>query len=209
MGSTIKAWLAKDKNSSYLDFFKKAGFTWRLVLLGLVGIMLLLASTWLDKPLAPSAPPAQTSAQSETVKTISSANLSYEENLENKLANLLSQIKGAGSVSVNITLERGTLSEHAQNITRETRVSEERDSAGGVRTTTESKETSQVLFSKEGSTDRPVIAREYKPVIKGVVVIAEGAGDSRVKADITRAVEAGLGLAPHKIAVLAQRKRGD
>lgn len=200
MGSTVKGWLAGDKN---FDFFKKAGVTWRLIMLGIVGILLLVISASLDTPQ----PQADKKiASGETVKKVSQVHLSYEEELENKLANLLSQIKGAGSVSVNVTLENGPYSEHAKNITKENRTTQEKDSSGGIRTTTETKETEQILFSKDSGVDRPVMVREYKPVIKGVVVVAEGAGDSVVKANITKAVEAGIGLASYKIVVLAQRK---
>jgi stage III sporulation protein AG len=38
------------------------------------------------------------------------------------------------------------------------------------------------------------------------LVIAEGAADSAVKASLTKAVEAGLGLPAYKITVLPQRK---
>ena len=50
------------------------------------------------------------------------------------------------------------------------------------------------------------MVREYKPEIKGVLIVAEGANDSTVKASLTRAVELGLGIAPYKITVLPQRK---
>lgn len=130
----------------------------------------------------------------------------YEEALEAKLANLLSQVKGAGAVAVSVTLESGTAQEYAKNTVRESRTTQERDTAGGVRTTIETKESEQVLLSRENGTDRPVMVKETKPAVKGVLVIAEGAGDSAVKASLTRAVEAGLGIPPYKITVLPQRK---
>ena len=61
-------------------------------------------------------------------------------------------------------------------------------------------------MSKESGTDRPVMVRESKPVIKGVLVIADGAHDSLVKANLSKAVETGLGVPPYKITVLPQRK---
>jgi stage III sporulation protein AG len=83
---------------------------------------------------------------------------------------------------------------------------QEKDPAGGVRTTTETKENQQILLGKENGTDKPVMVREIKPPIKGVLIIAEGAYDSTVKANLTKAVEAGLGIPSYKITVLPQRK---
>lgn len=174
----------------------------KLIVIGLLGVVLLVAGTYFD---------GSTKKAEELTKEplkVSPANInrSYEEALEAKLANLLSQVKGAGAVAVSITLESGSAQEHAKNTVRESKVVQEKDNAGGVRTTTETKETEQLLVSKEGGSDRPVMVKETKPVIKGVLVIADGAVDSTVKANLTRAIEAGLGVAPYKITVLPQRK---
>ncbi len=188
-----KLWPANLKNS---------GYNWRLILVGVLGIALLLAGSLLDP--GPAKPKQEN--QAETVKIPPVANRSYEEALEAKLANLLSQVRGAGAVTVSITLENGSTQEFAKNTTRENRTIQEKDQSGGLRTTTETKESEQVLVSKENGVDRPVVARETKPLIKGVLVIAEGAQDSAVKASLTRAVEAGLGVPAYKITVLPQRK---
>ncbi|MDR3593001.1 MAG: hypothetical protein P4N41_25355 [Negativicutes bacterium] len=181
---------------------KGSGYNWRLMLVGVLGIALLLAGSFLDTAPVKQRP----EGQAETAKSPPAVSRSYEEALEAKLANLLSQVRGAGAVAVSITLENGNTQEFAKNTTRENRVIQEKDPSGGLRTTTESKESEQVLVSKENGADRPVVARETKPLIKGVLVIAEGAQDSAVKASLTRAVEAGLGVPSYKITVLPQRK---
>ena len=173
----------------------------RLVLIGLVGVGLLIVGGVMD-----STPVKQKEAPTETAKNAPAMVRSYEEALEAKLANLLTQVKGAGAVMVNITLENGSTQEFAKNVVKESRVIQEKDTTGGVRTTTETKENAQILLSKDGGTDRPVMAREFKPAIKGVLVIAEGAQDSVVKASLSRAVEAGLGIPSYKITVLPQRR---
>ena len=172
----------------------------RLIILGLAGVILLAFGSLYDPAPAKQQAPAAETARSATVAR------SYEEALEAKLANLLSQVKGAGAVAVSITLENGATQEYAKNIVRESRIIQERDTGGGTRTTTENKESEQVLLSRDNGADRPVMVRETKPAVKGVLVIAEGAADSAVKANLTRAVEAGLGLPAYRITVLPQRK---
>ncbi|MDT8901064.1 hypothetical protein [Anaeroselena agilis] len=173
----------------------------RLLLLGVIGVLLLaFGSLYEAQPAKPRQAVPTEPARSVMVPR------SYEEALEAKLANLLSQVKGAGAVAVSVTLESGITQEYARNTVRESRTVQERDNSGGVRTTTESKESNQVLLGRDNGVDRPVMVRETKPAVKGVLVIAEGAGDSLVKANLTKAVEAGLGLPSYKITVLPQRK---
>ncbi|MGI6093290.1 MAG: hypothetical protein GX348_03060 [Veillonellaceae bacterium] len=176
----------------------------RLLLLGILGVILLLIGSVYDGQMSKN----NIDKPSEMLKTVPvpSVNRSYEEVLEAKMSNLLSQVRGAGSVAVSITLESSATQEHAKNIVKETRTIQEKDTTGGIRTTVETKENQQILLGKENSVDKPVMVREVKPIIKGVLVIAEGAYDSSVKANLTKAVEAGLGIPSYKITVLPQRK---
>jgi len=185
----------------YLDYFRQNA---KLVAIGIIGILLVIAGGFFDgktKETLPATP------LSDTVKVPGNTpQRSVEEALEAKLANLLAQVKGAGSVAVNVTLENSAAADFAKNVTKENKTIQENDNAGGIRTTTESKESEQILMGKENGVDKPVIVRETKPVIKGVLVIAEGATDSTVKSNLTKAVETGLGVAAYKVTVLPQRK---
>ncbi len=174
----------------------------RLIWLGILGVILLLSGGILDRLSSKTSPDIPT----EIVKSNTPINRSYEDALEEKMTIILSRVKGAGTVAVTITVENSSIQEHAKNRTKESKVTQEKDTGGGIRTTTETKESEQILLSKENGVDRPVIVQEIKPMIKGVLVIADGAYDSAVKANLTKAVEAGLGIPPYKITVLAQRK---
>jgi len=201
-GTSFKEWLSGAKKAMPGRLLKEGANNVRLIWLGVLGI-LLLAVGGIYEPFV-SQPEQYVST--ETAKTTPAINHSYEQALESKLANLLAQIRGAGAVSVSITLDNGGIQEHAKNVTKETRTVQEKDTSGGIRTTTETKESESLLLSKENGADRPVMVREYKPEIKGVLIVAEGAHDSAVKASLTKAVESGLGIAPYKITVLPQRK---
>ena len=199
--NAISSLIEGTRNSFIGKLFKDGIVNAKLMILGSLGVFLLILGGVFDAQPVPNK-----GGISETPKVAPAAGRSYEEALEGKLAHLLSQVRGAGAVSVNIILESTGSIEHAKNIVRETKTIQEKDQSGGLRTTTEAKESEQVLMSKEGGADRPVMVREYKPVIKGVLVVADGAQDSMVKANLTRAVETGLGIPSYKITVLPHRK---
>lgn len=188
-------------------FLQNHGLNIRVVWLGLIGILLLIFGSFFDGNLLSSKiVPISETKEDSTIITSKSMDASYEKNLENKLTQLLSRTKGAGNVAVSITVEGSARQEHEKNIVKETKTVQEKDTSGGIRTTTETKENQQVLVNKENGVDKPVMLREINPEIKGVLVIADGAGDSVVKANLTKAVETGLGIASYKITVLPQRK---
>lgn len=198
--SSGQSWIAGAKNFGS-KLARTGVWNFKLIALGILGVVLMLLGGIFPAVLQP-APAGQ------EIKPSGGAAVarSFEEGLEVKLANLLSQVRGAGAVAVNITLESGNMQEYAKNVVKETKTVQEKDNAGGIRSTTESKETENILVSRENGIDRPVMVRETRPVVRGVLVIAEGAGDSHVKASLTRAVEASLGIPPYKITVLPQRK---
>jgi len=174
----------------------------RLIWLGVVGVFLLLSGGMLDN----FSTKLSSDVQRESVQSPMVAASSYDELVTKKLEAILSKVKGAGTVSVHVTLENSNTEEYAKNIVKESKIIQEKDTSGGIRTTTETKESEQILVGKENGVDRPVIVQEIKPMIKGVLVIAEGAYDSTIKANLTKAVEAGMGVPSYKITVLAERK---
>ncbi|TCL35865.1 stage III sporulation protein AG [Anaerospora hongkongensis] len=200
--NTMGEWAAKAKRLWPSQLIQDGVINMRLILIGLLGVGLLVAGGVFDRQQ----PKESTESGKDTKPPAAVINRSYEDILEAKLANVLSQVKGAGSVAISITLENTGSQEHAKNVIKENKTIQEKDTGGGVRTTTESKESEQILMSRENGADHPVMVKETKPSIKGILVIAEGAGDSTVKANLTKAVEAGMGVAPYKITVLPQRK---
>jgi stage III sporulation protein AG len=111
---------------------------------------------------------------------------------EKRLESIISDIKGAGEVSVMITYYSGTGKELAYE-TRTNRAS--RDES-----VTENVDKQAVVTSGE-----PVVLREVYPEVKGVIVTASGASDPRVKAEISEAVCASLGVAAHKVCIFEKK----
>lgn len=111
--------------------------------------------------------------------------VTYIETLENKLSTKLSQINGAGKVSVIISVKEGMITEIA---TEKKTVTE----AGLIKI-----EETPVLVS-----GKPIVLVEKYPDITGVVIIAKGANDLNVRIALLSATQTILGVTSDKIEIL-------
>ena len=130
----------------------------------------------------------------------------YIENMEERLTKVLEQVDGIGKVQVMITAK----SSKEQIVLKDTPYSrtetEETDSQGGTRDTTQiDSQESTVLEEQEDGSKNPYITMELQPEIEGVLVIAKGAGDNKIIAEINGAVTALFSVPSHKIKVMKMK----
>ncbi|AEG61295.1 hypothetical protein [Desulforamulus ruminis] len=128
-----------------------------------------------------------------------------EEYLANKIRDMLQQVEGAGDVQVTVRLESSTQTEYAINTTTGKKTTQERDQSGGTRTLTEDTDTGQLVLVTRNGEETPVLSREIAPEVAGVLVVARGAGDPAVKAELFRATQVALGIEPQKVIVMAKK----
>ena len=107
---------------------------------------------------------------------------SYARELESKLANTLANIKGAGKVTAMVTVVGSATLEIAYNIDEK---SITQQGSGGSATTTTTIVKNPVIVGGQ-----PLVILEIKPKLKGVVIVASGAGDPGVRLQLLRAVQA-------------------
>lgn len=122
----------------------------------------------------------------------------YSTLLENKLENILTQLKGVGKVRVMITLEDTAEVVPAFNTTKNNETTKENDSQGGTREIVREDMTIQVVTNEKGE---PIVLKEIRPTIKGVIVIAEGAENLEVKEMLYEAVKTALGVPGNRVEV--------
>jgi stage III sporulation protein AG len=173
-----------------------------LILLGTLGVILLLIGSMPSakenqitesKPVAPA-------EVNDGVFT----NQDIKAQLEEELTAILTQIKGSGKVDVQITLDTGKEFVYARDTVTETEITEEEDNAGGTRVIKNTKEETKMVMVNGSSSDNPVLLKEIEPTVKGVLVVAEGAKESQVKANLSLAAQTALGLPAYKVLVLAK-----
>lgn len=131
----------------------------------------------------------------------------YAANLATEMEEILSQIQGAGRVRVLVTLESGPELEMASNVTENRQTTQEGDTQGGTRTITDYDQTRQVVIVREQTGDeKPVVIREVKPKVLGVLVVAEGAGVSETRARLTDVVTTMLNIPAYRVRVEQKQK---
>ncbi|MCK8826634.1 hypothetical protein MWH25_02570 [Natroniella acetigena] len=132
--------------------------------------------------------------------------LALEEELEKKLASILSQVQGVGRVAVDVTLDTSSEYVYVRDHQQSSQEVREEDDAGGIRNTVESDDTEEIVILNKGSGEEALVKKEIKPKIRGVLVVAEGAENSYVKADLMQAIRRGVGVPSHKIIVLPKER---
>ncbi|MDH7576218.1 MAG: stage III sporulation protein AG [Bacillota bacterium] len=175
---------------------------WRLLLLLGAGIFLLVyAGSWIH----PQNTPARESSPPQKEEIVSEAGLAAaEKDLERRLEEILSAVAGAGQVQVTVTLAAGPEHVYAKNTSQEKRTIEEKDQAGGTRTTTEINEQGNLVLVQQvsGGKEEPVVIKATRPEIAGILVLAEGARNADLREKLVHAVVTVLAVPPHKVTVL-------
>ena len=125
----------------------------------------------------------------------------YRVTLENSLTELISQIEGAGKVKLMITLESGEENIYA--------IQEKTDNDSQYVSANNSEQTqhrnsceNEIVMTEETGAKYPVVEKTLRPVVQGVVVVCQGAGDITVVSNITNAVSVVLNIPSNRVCVI-------
>ena len=131
---------------------------------------------------------------------------SSNENIEEKLENILSQMDGVGKVKVLVTYSETSQVVPLYNEDLQVNTTEEVDKEGGTRKISENKEKKDIIYQETGGEKVPITGSIISPKIEGAVITAQGANNAQTKTNIIQATEAVTGLATHKIQVFEMKK---
>lgn len=137
-------------------------------------ILLLLGVALLAFGSAPREKEAERTEEEET------SAVDYMSAMEERLENILSSIDGAGRVEVMLVAgDSGS-------------ISVEKDGSG--------ENSKTVVLNKQNGSEALVLA-ENAPEPKGVLIVAEGGGSDRVRAELSEAAATALGVGMHRVKV--------
>ncbi len=174
----------------FQKYFGKKMNTRLLIIILLLGVAL----------LALNGLPRRSSAKKDETRSVAAFDREeYTRSLEQRLEKALSSVRGAGRVSVMITL-----ADSGQNIYAQDEQSEKKSSGNADSTVSNSSDSAFVLKNDSGGGQSPVLVRNDLPKVSGVLVTAEGAADAEVKNNLVCAVKAVLDVKTHRVQVLCK-----
>lgn len=160
--------------TSAADFLKKYRYVLILVLCGMFFLLL------------PDAETEKTPEQSDPVQAA-------QEDLQESLETILSQISGAGKVKVLLTLEKG----------EQTIYQTDEDLSSG--TDSENTRRDTVLISDVNREENGLVRQTIPPVYRGAIIVCQGGNDAKVRLSIVEAVMSVTGLRSDCITVLKMK----
>ena len=123
------------------------------------------------------------------ISNTSEFSLQYIDKTQKELERILSDISGAGKVSVMITLENCYENVYAVGYSQS-----QKDNGSQV-------DEEYIVVKKGSNNEECLLVKVYEPTIKGVAVVAEGAGSIEVKNAITQTVCALFNISSVKVSV--------
>lgn len=141
----------------------------------------------------------------EAKENISKENNTMEaskDEIERKLEDILEKIDGAGDVKVMITYQDSG----AQVVEKDKNTSEnsleESDSTGGVRSTKEQQLQESTVYEEADAGNTPFVSKELLPKVEGILIVASGGDNQKVKQNISEAVLALFQVEAHRIKIV-------
>lgn len=153
----------------------------QLMILMLVGLLLAVIAV----PVEEKKEPKETQTTDTAVRTRQQES-DYESRMEERLEELLQNVEGVGQVRVMLTFQGS-----GEKIVEKDRVPDLEESG------------EETVYAEYGSSERvPYVTSETNPKVDGVLIIAQGGGDSHIRQDILEAAQALFGVDAHKIKIM-------
>jgi stage III sporulation protein AG len=146
------------------------------------------------------------SATKDTQEIVQNDEKSYEEKQKIDLKNILKKMNGVGDVEVMMSFDNGEKKVPAYDTSAQKSTTEETDTEGGKRVNNQNTDSSKIVMTTSDGNNEPFILTTYKPKINGVIILAEGAENSKTKYEIEQAVSKLYNLSLDKVNVYSMKK---
>ena len=117
----------------------------------------------------------------------------YAKTLERRLEEILSKIKGVGTVDVMITIRDSGL-----NVIEKDESGQETTGDGETSSSWEE----ETIYQKTDKVTYPYVVNTMQPQIQGVLVVAQGVDDPVIQQEIIKGIMALFGIESHKISII-------
>ncbi|GAE36337.1 stage III sporulation protein AG [Halalkalibacter akibai] len=133
----------------------------------------------------------------------------YEMRYENQLKEILEQMVGISDVSVMVNLAETERNVYERNVNEKQQNTDETDREGGTRKVEDLSRDEQIVITRNGDKEVPILVQTEKPTIRGVLVVAKGVENAQVKSWVIEAVSRGLDVPTHRVSVMPKKTKED
>ncbi|TGA96418.1 stage III sporulation protein AG [Sporolactobacillus shoreae] len=213
----IKKWLKSALGRDGEPERKQKSAIIRLIVLTMIGVALLLGNRMIAAPqnaAQTNGSPVFSSKDSQKLSDIKSGNgnnsagsiANYEDYVNQNLKNILEQIQGVSEVSVMVTFSSTEKNIYQNNIKTQDNQTVENDQKGGTRQVNERSQDSQVVMVDKNGVKEPVVIGKEQPTVRGVIVVASGADQPAIRAEIMDAVATVMDIQTYQVKVLQKNE---
>jgi stage III sporulation protein AG len=212
--SWLKKWLKIDEKSDKKSD-KKMGKYQYMILILCVGAAFMLVSNILFKSNSTSLDIPASSNTKQAVSDVaafgqkkSSGNKTindYEKSYESQLKKAIEEMLGVNDVTVIVQIDSTDKKVFEKNKNTKTQTTDETDRDGGQRKVQESSSDEQLVITRNGDKEVPIVVETKKPEIRSVLVVAKGADNIQVQKWIREAITKGLGVPSYRVAVMPKK----
>lgn len=198
LGESIKKMLNKQNKKKVIE---------NTVIIAIIGVIIIIAGGSLFRGDGGNKGEAAGNTAGEQSAIEASNAAVIKDDMESELEAILEQMEGVGKVNVMVTFITGKEIIPAYDTKESDNETVEKDKEGGTRNINQSSYESSIAYEEgEQGARKPVVIKDLQPIVKGVVVVAEGAGDPVVKDNLCRAVQVLTDVPIHKISVFERKK---
>lgn len=175
----------KEITDKIRNLFDKNNRTTLFVIVGLLGILLIFASSFFEDDEEAQ----QTSGYISQNVNVSEDTEKFKEQTEKELCEMLENISGVGEVKVMITVDGTTEYVYAEELTKDSN-----DSSQSYK--------SQYVIVENNGDKEALVKKINKPQISGVAVVCKGGDDVKVAERVIKAVSTVLNISSGKVCVV-------
>ncbi|KIL45950.1 hypothetical protein [Jeotgalibacillus campisalis] len=194
----LRDWIASSRDPTSN---RKLQLVMVLVVAG--ALMMLLQGT---KPPAQELPsnPANAVSESESLKDEPIREM--EKDIEKQLADILKKALGTNDVNVMVNLATSERKIYEKNETlQQDQSSDQRENEESSMDRRSS--TRELVLGNQGQNGDPILSYVEKPTVLGVMIVAEGADNIKVKKWITESVARVMDISTHRVAVISTKQK--
>ncbi|KHF39545.1 stage III sporulation protein AG [Halalkalibacter okhensis] len=190
-----------------------------ILLLGCVGIALMITGNLLTNPAGDEEQSLPVfSEEEEDAETVFGRDTSsaepnsmqdYEMRYENQLKEVLEQIVGVSDVNVMVNLANTERNVYERNTNEKQQNTDETDREGGTRKVEDISRDEQLVITRNGDKEEPILVEQEKPTVRGVLVVAKGVENAQVKSWVVEAVSRSLDVPSHRVSVMPKKTKED